>query len=446
MADDNLQTNQNMASVPVSAPATPVVASPPSPAATPAPTVVPSTTDDVLDLDSIYDLDADTATTKAQAALSANAPVPTASLDSFRAQSGAAVADGAVDNKVLADLAAMAKKPAMPVAPIEPVSDVKPVEDRVSDPNWLEKISTAVTTENKKVDDGVVAPNPNFDFNKGSDISRIEIEQASAGSSMSKIQDQVDETKVSDDAINAKKLDKVDLDIDAAKLDYSTPAPGVSFKEIPAKPSISEAAKIEADLEANTIDLDAELKGDGDLPDLFESAAPAVVISPASAPTAETVDDLGASRLSKIKLTKTMGGEDKRVATVQKLMKTDTIYNRADKKELNLSSVSGDKKLKSPSEELAELTLEDWSRLGDIPSERADKIKEKIASLGAKSIIDEVKGLNAWRSSQTHQAYLDLGVAAMLSEKSLEEIVGDQKDLNLEEWLTINQLNRELMI
>nr|HPL93356.1 hypothetical protein [bacterium] len=310
--------------------------------------------------------------------------------------------------KVLADLAAMAKKPAMPVAPVSAPSDDK---EEMFDINSLKNFAPAAQVSSAAP--AVPAATPVASITPVAPAASAEI---------------------------------MEVDLDAlAKEEATAPVAPITPVTPIVKP-VSEAAKIEAELEANTIDLDAELKEDGELPDLFESATPAAAKSPASAPSVETSDDLGASKLSKIKLTKTMGGEEKRVATVQKLMKTDTIYNRADKKELNLSSVSGDKKLKSPAEELAELTLEDWSRLGDIPSERAEKIKEKIAALGTKSIIDEVKGLNAWRSSQTHQAYLDLGVAAMLSEKGLDEIVSEQKALNLEEWLTINQLNRELMI
>jgi len=457
MADNNLKTTavpsgSGMPSVSAGNPVTSVVSPAPAVAKDDLSSVTLVKDDDYLDLDSIYDLAGDSAALKNQAALSTNAPVPTANLESFRAQSGTTSADGAADSQVLADLVAKSKNtvPA-PVVPsvsspvVGPVSDVKPVEDDVLDPNWLKKLSKAVTTENKIVDNAVVAPNPDFDFNKGSDIPRIEIDNASIGSSMDKIQDQANENKVSDDAINAKKIGKVDLDIDAAKLDYSTPSPGVSFKEIPAKPSISEAAKIEEDLNARTIDLDAELKDDNDLPDLFDASAP--VKPEVSALPIASVDDLNVNpQLSKVKLTKTAGGDERRTVSVQKLMKTDTIYNRGDKKEINLTASLGDKKLKSPVEELSEMTLDDWSRLGDIPSERAAKIKEKIAALGAKSIISEVEGLNAWRRSAVHQKYLDLGLSAMLSARSLEEIISDQKDMNLDEWFTINQLNRELMI
>ncbi len=160
----------------------------------------------------------------------------------------------------------------------------------------------------------------------------------------------------------------------------------------------------------------------------------------------DTVESLGASKLSKIKLTKTVGSEEKRVVTPQKLSKTDSIYKKSEKKDLNLSVAYSDKKLSGPIEELSGMTLENWKRLGDIPAERVGKIKEKIAALGAKSIIDEIKGLNAWRSSQTHQAYLDLGIAGMQTDEALEDLIAGQNLLSMEEWLSINQLNRELMI
>lgn len=380
MTDDNLQVNQNMSNV--SAPATPV------------PSTAPDIGDDYLDLDSIYDLDVDSM--KTQATLSANAPVPAASLESFRAQSGAAIADGAVDNKVLADLQAKAGLSAVPVKPV--VSSVSPPnvstiddkDDEMFDIDALKKISQEVKKQSTPV-----VPTANL-------VEQQEIEE----------------------------VNLVDL------VEEKSALPEVKPVDLSVKP-VSEAVQIEKDLEANTIDLDAELK-EGELSDLFDGS------SITSAELTESVG--GAPKLNKVQITKTMSGTERPKVIPQKLMKTDSIYHRSNKKDLNLSAAISDKKLKSPVEELAELTLLDWSRLGDIPSERAAKIKEKIVSLGAKSIIDEVNGLNAWRNSQTHQVYLDLGIAAMLSDKSLEETIAEQKDLSMEEWFTINQLNRELMI
>jgi hypothetical protein len=388
--------------------------------------------DDDLDLDNVYDLSGGTGgTTMAPTTASLSTPVGNSSsasvagltanlsvvdekLQSFRSQSSGLGEAAQADTQVLADLAAKAQgqQTAVPVSPPTAVSADADVsldldKDLAGEGDWLAKLSDALQEEKA------------IDVKSTSMPTEMKISEPSPKMDVLKSVEPVAMT-------TSAKEEVIDLDLDDQKLTANLP----EIKTAPIKKVDSEATKIEAELEANIIDLDEEdepARKNAD--DLFAPSGPV--------PT-----------LTKVSLSKNVAvTEEKRVAPVQKLMKTDTIFNKGDKNnQLNLNVSPEGKRLKSPVEELAELTLEDWSRKGDIPAERAAKVKEQILALGAKSIINEIEGLNAWRRSEVSQKYLDLGIAAYLSDKSLEEIVAEQKDLNLEEWFIINQLNRELMI
>jgi len=145
----------------------------------------------------------------------------------------------------------------------------------------------------------------------------------------------------------------------------------------------------------------------------------------------------------------------RRQANVQNIRKTETIYDRKkngkDKKQVLTASKNKKYTTVTPVEEIEILSLEEWRRFGDIAEERVAKVKEKLELLGEKGILNQIKGLNAWRRSPVMQDYLDLGIKAILSDKGLEEYMEEEKidldkHLDVKEWLAINRLNRELMI
>ncbi len=403
-----------------------------SQASAPAPSTA-NNDDDDLNLDNLYDLSGvsgsagGTSTPPTNVAgLTANLPVTNEQLQGFRSQSSGLGEAAQADAQVLADLSA--KAVASPSV-IQSSSDVAPTMENKMAPTMPKLNDTAEADVNLDLDKDL-AGEGDWLVKLSDALQEDKAVTAAVAPVVAEIKtDEVVAPKMevlsSTEGTKEPLAEIVDLDLDDQAVATSLP----EIKTVSLKKVDSEAAKIEADLEANTIDLDEEEAANKPADDLFAPSGPVPTLSKVSVAKSVPVE------------------EEKRVAPVQKLMKTDTIFNKGDKiNQLNLNVSPEGKKLKSPVEELAEMTLEDWSRKGDIAAERAAKVKEQILALGAKSIVNEIEGLNAWRRSAVSQKYLDLGIAAYLSEKSLEEIISEQKELSVEEWFTINQLNRELMI
>jgi len=194
------------------------------------------------------------------------------------------------------------------------------------------------------------------------------------------------------------------------------------------------------------VDLDAEL-GDG-LLDL-ESI-------PKKIETVEKKDETEA-KLEKVDVSQRFVKQKKTiVAPVQTLMRTETIHDRSKKTKKNIFKPKRDGterqgKALGAVEELKLMSFEEWNRLGDIAEERIMKIKEKIEALGEKGVIEQIKGINAWRACQIMQEYLTVGINALIKEKGIEDYFSklaqaDQVTLTLDEWYAINKLNSQLMI
>lgn len=168
-------------------------------------------------------------------------------------------------------------------------------------------------------------------------------------------------------------------------------------------------------------------------------------------------EEKGSEKLEKVELVNRVSKKAKaRVAPVQTLMRTETIHDRKQKGKKNVFSKS---KLNAESsgktldavEELRVMGFDEWYRLGDIAEERIMKIKEKIEVLGEKGVIEQIKGLNAWRASKVMQEYLTAGINALVKEKSIEDYFEEQSEkddlkITLDEWFAVNKLNSQLMI
>jgi hypothetical protein len=106
-------------------------------------------------------------------------------------------------------------------------------------------------------------------------------------------------------------------------------------------------------------------------------------------------------------------------------------------------------RLVGPVEELSEMTLADFRRLGPTPQDSIDKIKEKIHIADQDSFSQKVACINAWRKSQPNQLYLELGRQSLLQRVPVADLIGRYKlekksSLTKEEFDLINHLNKEL--
>lgn len=165
----------------------------------------------------------------------------------------------------------------------------------------------------------------------------------------------------------------------------------------------------------------------------------------------------GSEKLEKVELVNRVSKKAKtRVAPVQTLMRTETIHDRKQKGKKNVFSKNKSNneslgKTLDAVEELRVMDFDEWYRLGDIAEERIMKIKEKIEVLGEKGVIEQIKGLNAWRASKVMQEYLTAGINALVKEKSIEDyfegqVEKDNLKITLDEWFAVNKLNSQLMI
>jgi len=106
-------------------------------------------------------------------------------------------------------------------------------------------------------------------------------------------------------------------------------------------------------------------------------------------------------------------------------------------------------KLVGPIDELRDMSIEDWRRLGNSPEEFTDKIIEKINFLEKESYKKRLAGIKAWRQSPVNLAYLEIGQNSMIHSKNLSEVIGGiissgGETLNLSEFNAVMELNKKL--
>ena len=107
-------------------------------------------------------------------------------------------------------------------------------------------------------------------------------------------------------------------------------------------------------------------------------------------------------------------------------------------------------RLQGPIEELANLDLINFHRLGGSPEVVISKIQNKIKLLEQESYTRRQQGINAWRHSPVYKMYVDLGQQSLLSGKPVAELIkinaGRKDRLTLEEFNAILELNRQLRV
>ncbi len=105
--------------------------------------------------------------------------------------------------------------------------------------------------------------------------------------------------------------------------------------------------------------------------------------------------------------------------------------------------------LVGPVDELANMNIDNFRRLGPDASSRAQRIYEKIAILEKDSVTKKAAGIAAWRQSPVYQQYLELGASSLMQGQEISNLIlkrnqAGEQVLALEEFNTIGDLNKLL--
>jgi hypothetical protein len=108
-------------------------------------------------------------------------------------------------------------------------------------------------------------------------------------------------------------------------------------------------------------------------------------------------------------------------------------------------------KLVGPIDELRQMTLVDFRRLGKKVELSAEKIKDKIDLLEDESHLKKMEGLKAWRESEVAKIYFEIMRQSINEEKSIDEIIatrnaGKIPSLTPDEFKAVMKLNEMLRI
>ncbi|MDZ7799051.1 MAG: hypothetical protein U5L76_05740 [Patescibacteria group bacterium] len=105
-----------------------------------------------------------------------------------------------------------------------------------------------------------------------------------------------------------------------------------------------------------------------------------------------------------------------------------------------IEDIKGKTKLLGPIDELKEMNLRDFSRLGSDKNSAAQKIYEKLNLLKEDSFSKYSKGVKAWRESEIYNLYLEMGRQSMENQKTIREIIEQRKKEN-QPYLSEQQFN-----
>lgn len=114
-----------------------------------------------------------------------------------------------------------------------------------------------------------------------------------------------------------------------------------------------------------------------------------------------------------------------------------------------MTDIKGPPKVMGPVDELANLSVVEFRRLGGTPQAATEKIKAKIDILEAESLLKQSEGIRAWQNSPVNQLYLILGQEALNTGRQVEDVVqqrtlSQQPVLTKQEFDAIADLNKRL--
>lgn len=114
-----------------------------------------------------------------------------------------------------------------------------------------------------------------------------------------------------------------------------------------------------------------------------------------------------------------------------------------------MRDVAPTRRLSGPVEEIANMGLAEFRRLGDTPDEASTELLDRLALLEEESYGKRLEGISAWRRSPVYAMYVGLVNEAMKTGQPMETIVKSHataKDgmMNAQELQAILSLNRKL--
>ena len=105
-------------------------------------------------------------------------------------------------------------------------------------------------------------------------------------------------------------------------------------------------------------------------------------------------------------------------------------------------------RIHGPVGELQALTLVDWHRWGT-PEQAAQVVQDKINLLAEDSLTKKAEGIKAWKNSEIHKLYLEIGEESINKGKSVAQIIQERQrqsspTLTEKEFNTVVELNENL--
>ncbi len=115
----------------------------------------------------------------------------------------------------------------------------------------------------------------------------------------------------------------------------------------------------------------------------------------------------------------------------------------------SMQDVKTKRRLMSPVDELQQMRLSDFRRLGSTTNDRLKKVTEVLEELGDESFSQRVEGIKAWRSSPLYQAYIAVGDSSLGSGKAIVDMIKDMQSqgkdtFTLDEFEQITDFNKSL--
>ncbi|MEK7540059.1 MAG: hypothetical protein AAB558_02320 [Patescibacteria group bacterium] len=128
---------------------------------------------------------------------------------------------------------------------------------------------------------------------------------------------------------------------------------------------------------------------------------------------------------------------------------TPTVRAPLDTRKPLMTDIKVPPKVMGPVDELANLSVVEFRRLGGTAQAATEKIKAKIDLLEAESLLKRSEGIKAWQNSPVNQLYVQLGQEALNTGRQMEEVVqqrtwSEQPVLTTQEFDAIADLNKRL--
>ncbi|MDD5567191.1 MAG: hypothetical protein PHH01_03260, partial [Patescibacteria group bacterium] len=133
----------------------------------------------------------------------------------------------------------------------------------------------------------------------------------------------------------------------------------------------------------------------------------------------------------------------------QRMSGTPVINRPIESSRPTVSDIRRPVKTIGPVQELVELTLKDYRRLGKTIEESNEKIMEKLDLLEEDSYLKRAEGVKAWKSGEVNQLYLSIGRESMEKDLAVIDVIRKRREdglpyLTKEEFEMVADLNKKI--